>query len=135
MHAHYCKPAVIVVQSQRLRFVVTHRISLFILILQEMSSPRGFKSHLPYHMLPGGDPALSQAKYIYVYRNPKDAVVSGYYHTKGLLSQDATWDTYFDKFLTERVVFGPILDHVLGWWKNRGMLAALWTVRAHLHFT
>ena len=73
-------------------------------------------------MLPGGQPALSQAKYIYVYRNPKDAVVSGYYHTKGLLSKEATWDSYLDQFLTERVVFGPILDHVLGWWKHRGVL-------------
>ena len=33
--------------------------------VDEMPSPRRFKSHTPYHMMPGGMPHTSPAKYIY----------------------------------------------------------------------
>ena len=43
-------------------------------------SPRAFKSHLPYELVPGGLPHTTPAKYIYVMRNPKDVCVSTWYH-------------------------------------------------------
>ncbi|XP_019854574.1 PREDICTED: sulfotransferase 1C4-like [Amphimedon queenslandica] len=62
-----------------------------------VSSPRVFKTHLPYHMIPGGDPATSVAKFIYVIRNPKDVAVSLYYHARLLKSNDfdGDWDCFF----------------------------------------
>jgi len=51
----------------------------------EMPSPRILKSHSPYHMMAGGLPHTSPAKYIYIARNPKDTAVSYYYHVSGFL--------------------------------------------------
>ena len=51
--------------------------------INEMPSPRYFKSHMPYQMMPGGPPHTASAKYIYVARNPKDVAVSLFYHLRG----------------------------------------------------
>jgi hypothetical protein len=37
--------------------------------LDDLPSPRIFKSHMPYHMALGGNPAESPCKYIYIARN------------------------------------------------------------------
>ena len=69
-----------------------------------MSSPlRPFFDHAPYDMMPGGLPSASPAKYIYVARNPKDVMVSYYYHHlsgKGRFDFSGTWDIFFNLFLT-----------------------------------
>lgn len=85
-----------------------------------MSSPRGFKSHLRYNLVPGTEPAESPAKYIYVYRNPKDTAVSGFFQAKSLVMPDITWEKYLDRFLSGQVGYGPMLDHILGWWQHKG---------------
>ena len=85
-----------------------------------MSSPRGFKSHLRYNLIPGTEPAESPAKYIYVYRNPKDTAVSGFFQAKSLVMPDITWEKYLDRFLSGQVGYGPMLDHILGWWQHKG---------------
>jgi hypothetical protein len=90
-------------------------------------SPRAFKSHLPYHMVPGGEPAKSVAKYIYVARNPKDAAVSLYYHMLNEKYMDETvkfsWnyfiDDYFIKSPDNECIFGSWFDHTLEWWKHK----------------
>lgn len=89
-------------------------------LLQEMPSPRGFKSHLKYNLIPGTEPAKSPAKYIYVYRNPKDTAVSGFFQAKSLVLPDITWEKYFDRFMSGQVGYGEMLDHVLGWWQHKG---------------
>jgi hypothetical protein len=91
-------------------------------------SPRTFKSHLPYHMVPGGEPAKSVAKYIYVARNPKDAAVSLYYHMLNEKYMDETvkfsWnyfiDDYFIKSPDNECIFGSWFDHTLEWWRHKG---------------
>jgi len=55
-------------------------------VINEMPSPRIFKSHNPYHMMAGGVPHTSPAKYIYIARNPKDTAVSFYYHMCGFIA-------------------------------------------------
>ena len=85
-----------------------------------MTSPRGFKSHLPYSMLPGGEPAKSLAKYIYVYRNPKDVAVSDYHQIKAFFSNECSWKMYLRQFCSGQVGYGFVLDHILGWWKHKG---------------
>lgn len=94
-------------------------------LLQEMPSPRGFKSHLKYNLMPGTEPAKSPAKYIYVYRNPKDTAVSGFFQAKSLVLPDITWEKYFDRFMSGQVGYGEMLDHVLGWWQHKGESLAL----------
>ena len=88
--------------------------------VDEMPSPRCFKSHTPYHMMPGGVPHTSPAKYIYVARNPKDAAVSLYFHTRRSLIYQYTgpWDHFLQLFTRGRVESGLWFDHVLEWWKH-----------------
>ncbi len=56
----------------------------------DVPSPRFFKSHTPYQMMPGGPPETSPAKYIYVARNPKDTAVSLFYHSRAFKSFNYT---------------------------------------------
>ena len=94
--------------------------------MQDLPSPRAFKSHTNYEHMPGGEPAKSPAKYIYVARNPKDTAVSLYYHTRGFKDFEFTgnWDVFFEYFISGKAEGGPWFDHVLEWWKHKGMCLA-----------
>ena len=74
-----------------------------------------FKSHLPYTLMPGLS-ADSPAKYIYVYRNPKDTAVSYHYHLQAIFGP-IPWDNYFDMFINGEVHLGPILENHIEWWE------------------
>ena len=90
--------------------------------IESMSSPRFFKSHLPYHLMPGGgDPANTKAKYIYVIRNPKDAAVSGFAHMKKMLPPQIplTFTSAFKGFAEGKIPYGSFHAHFLGWWSHR----------------
>ena len=52
--------------------------------LDEMASPRAFKSHFPYDQMPCGPLNTTQGKYIYVVRNPKDVFVSLHIHVSAI---------------------------------------------------
>ena len=90
--------------------------------VESMSSPRFFKSHLPYHQMPGGgDPANTKARYIYIMRNPKDAAVSMLGHMKRWLPPQVpiTWESYFEDFAKGEIPYGSFHAHFLGWWSHR----------------
>ena len=87
-----------------------------------MSDPRGFKTHLPYTCIAGGDPAKQVAKYIYVYRNPKDVLVSYYHFYCTFLPCDVSWDVFFEHRDPEGI-YGNLLDHVKGWYEHKGNYA------------
>ena len=91
--------------------------------MDAMPSPRVFKSHLPYQLMPGGgDPANTKAKYIYVIRNPKDVAVSKYNRVLTSTPQQhvpASWNDFFIQFMEGNVTCGPFYDHFLGWWAHR----------------
>ena len=75
--------------------------------LDEMASPRAFKSHFPYDQIPCGLPNATPGKYIYVMRNPKDVFVSLHIHVSAiptLIKKD--WDDYFEEFLQGNVPYG-----------------------------
>ena len=84
-----------------------------------MPSPRGFKTHLPYHCIAGGDPASQAAKYIYVYRNPKDVLVSYYHFYCKFLPCDIPWDVFFEQ-RNQEGIYGNLLDHVKEWYEHKG---------------
>lgn len=64
-------------------------------------SPRVFKSHLPYDLVPKGcgQAAKPQARYIYVMRNPKDVAVSLFEFVAKVSGREAlSWDELFELF-------------------------------------
>lgn len=95
-----------------------------------MKSPRGFKTHLPYHLCPGGDPSMQCAKYIHVYRNPKDAMVSNYHFTVKFLPDDVPWADYYQMMMSGNVYYGHIIDHIKGWYIHKGtiIIDEIWQV-------
>jgi len=90
--------------------------------LRELPSPRIFKSHMPWAMAVGGDPARTPCRYVYIARNPKDVAVS-YYHFEREKSwsggYSGPWEHWLEMFTTGRVQRGDWFDHVLGWWQRR----------------
>lgn len=62
----------------------------------------------------------SPAKYIYVYRNPKDTAVSYYYHLKAIFGPTVAWDSYFDQFMKGEVHLGSFFENHVEWWAHKG---------------
>ncbi|XP_042346728.1 sulfotransferase family 2, cytosolic sulfotransferase 3 [Plectropomus leopardus] len=85
-------------------------------VVDQLPSPRALVTHFPCHLMP---PSFhtSKAKVIYVMRNPMDILVSSYYFHQmaEFLKDPGTFDTFVDKFLEGRVMFGKWTDHVKSW--------------------
>ncbi|XP_037676399.1 bile salt sulfotransferase-like [Choloepus didactylus] len=83
--------------------------------LEEQDGPRLMTSHLPIHLFPKSY-FTSNAKVIYVVRNPRDVLTSLYYLAKEnkLWKQDS-FDEYFNRFIQGDVIYGLWFDHILGW--------------------
>jgi hypothetical protein len=81
----------------------------------QRAEPRGFKSHLPYDMVPKG------ARYIVALRDPKDAVVSMYRFMEGwFLEPGAVSMTEFAQHWIARGATGTdYWSHLLSWWAVR----------------
>ena len=89
---------------------------------EQLPPPRIFQSHFTYDKMPCGLPNVTPCKYIYVARNPKDLLVSYYYHHRGfkkLHLGEVEWEEFFDMFVTGRAAFGDYFEHVLGWWAHK----------------
>ena len=87
-----------------------------------LPSPRTFKSHFPYSLVPGGLPHTTQAKYIYVARNPKDTLVSVWHHKNRMILPGVkdTWKVFMSNILSGKTgLYGNWFDHVLEWWKHK----------------
>ena len=69
-----------------------------------------------------GEPTQSPAKYICIYRNPKDTAVSFYYQAKSLYNPDMPWDEFVEQFMTGTTggPSGNYLDYIAEWWKHKG---------------
>lgn len=80
--------------------------------------PGAIRSHLPYNAIPYS----SDAKYIYINRNPRDCCVSQYHSMNMIPSQkveDLSFDEYFEDFIQGNVIYGDYFDHVIDWYKHR----------------
>ncbi|XP_014240125.1 sulfotransferase 4A1-like isoform X2 [Cimex lectularius] len=88
-------------------------------IAKDLKSPRHFKTHLPFSLLPPN--LLNTSKVIYVARNPDDVVASYYYHNKLVRLHDYTNDfqQYWNYFKNDLVVFAPYWKHVEEGWNRR----------------
>jgi hypothetical protein len=82
---------------------------------KENSKITSLKLHLPYNLVPKNP----KSKYIVVMRNPKDTVVSFYYHTKGMTNfyhfGKGSFDDFFKLFMEGFVDFGDYFDWIISW--------------------
>ncbi|XP_062968771.1 sulfotransferase 2A1 [Cynocephalus volans] len=85
-------------------------------LIDNKEDPRLFSSHLPFHLFPKSIVG-SKAKVIYLIRNPRDILVSGYFflNSKFFIEKPKSLPQYFECFLQGNVVYGSWFDHVRGW--------------------
>ena len=86
--------------------------------VKKMPRPGMIKTHMPFDMI-NFNP---KAKYIYVARNPKDACVSFFHHTRGIggyMFSKGDFETYFELFINGQVDYNDYFDHLLSWWSQR----------------
>ncbi|XP_032071462.1 amine sulfotransferase-like [Thamnophis elegans] len=95
--------------------------NVFHVDLPSRPSPRVICSHLPYYLVPKGL-RKRRAKIIYVFRNPKDVLISSYHFHKVAIQIETPKDfnIFFEKFLAGKVVCSSWLDHVEGWSAHKG---------------
>jgi hypothetical protein len=89
--------------------------------IETFPSPRLFKSHLPYQVIP-----KTAKKYIYVMRDGRDVAESYYHMYLTHLDFKADFNTFFKMFMAGRVQFGSWFEHVANWKANRVGLNVLY---------
>ncbi|XP_072943492.1 sulfotransferase 1E1-like [Epargyreus clarus] len=87
--------------------------------LKTLSSPRFIKSHIPLSLLPPS--LLETTKVVYVARNPRDVVVSTYYHMKSsrIIPPDREFKPFWKLFMESKVLWSPFFEHVKEAWRLR----------------
>ncbi|XP_028740757.1 probable alcohol sulfotransferase [Peromyscus leucopus] len=89
-------------------------------ILINKEGPRLMSSHLPLHLFPKSF-FTSKAKVIYVIRNPRDIIVSGYFFLRNtnLIDNPESLGTYIEWFLKGNVPYGSWFEHTRDWLSMR----------------
>lgn len=84
--------------------------------LKTMESPRLVSTHLPIHIFPKSI-HTTKGKVIYLMRNPRDVLVSGYYFWNFVkfVENPKSLQEYFESFLDGNVVYGSWFEHIRGW--------------------
>ncbi|KAH7543723.1 hypothetical protein JRO89_XS15G0006100 [Xanthoceras sorbifolium] len=89
-------------------------------ILEDLHTPRTLATHLPYASLP---PSIisSSCRIVYLCRNPLDQFISHWHFAPKIQDQAMTepilLDDAFEMFCQGVQCYGPIWDHMLGYWK------------------
>ena len=78
---------------------------------EQVTSPRGFKSHLSFDRIPKG------CKYINVIRNPLDAAFSSFKFMEGWYLEFGAVSA--DVFVTQSLKRGDYYRHFISWWPQR----------------
>ncbi|XP_028718813.2 bile salt sulfotransferase 1-like [Peromyscus leucopus] len=90
------------------------------LTLINKEGPRLMTSNLPFHLFPKSF-FRSKAKVIYIIRNPRDVLVSGYFFRRNtnLIDNPESLGTYFEWFLKGNVPYGSWFEHTRNWLSMR----------------
>ncbi|XP_078483064.1 sulfotransferase 1E1-like [Ciona intestinalis] len=87
--------------------------------IDDSEFPRIIKTHLPYKLVPKN----SNAKYLYITRNPKDALVSYYFHVRGFNSvyhwKNPDLSKLYELYMKGEVTSGLFFDHLKEWYAHR----------------
>jgi len=88
-------------------------------LLRDAQSPRHVKWHHSAWLLPA--PVVANGKIIYLYRNPKDLVVSWYHFQRlnPIYGFEGSFDQFFDHFLADNVAYGSYWENLRSWWVLR----------------
>ncbi|GLJ06562.1 hypothetical protein SUGI_0042000 [Cryptomeria japonica] len=91
-------------------------------LITEMPSPRLLSTHFPYSALPPQIISLG-CRIIYIVRNPKDTFISHWKFLPALqtffngeMTSSVSKEVFFDSFVNGVSLYGPFVDHVLGFW-------------------
>lgn len=89
--------------------------------LKDKEGPRFITSHVPIHLFPKSI-FKSKAKVIYLIRNPRDILVSGYFFwiISYFVKKPESLEQYFEWFIQGNVAFGSWFDHIRGWTSMKG---------------
>ncbi|XP_076122160.1 cytosolic sulfotransferase 2-like [Alosa pseudoharengus] len=82
--------------------------------------PRLIKTHLPIQFVPKSF-WEQNCRMVYVARNAKDNAVSYYHFDRMNMVQPEPkdWNSFLQRFMDGKMVFGSWFDHVTGWWKKK----------------
>uniref|UniRef100_A0A0E0KPE2 Sulfotransferase n=1 Tax=Oryza punctata TaxID=4537 RepID=A0A0E0KPE2_ORYPU len=90
-------------------------------VVEALPSPRIMASHMPFSTLPASVvDANSGCKIVYVWRDPKDVLVSLWHYYSKLRPEEAHLSEFHDlyeSFCRGDTVFGPWWDNVLGYFR------------------
>jgi hypothetical protein len=81
--------------------------------LEGLASPRIFKCHLTYGLMPKG------VRSIYVAREVRDVAVSAYHHNCLEHGYDLELEPFINTFLRGKMFFGSWFKHIKSWWPHR----------------
>ncbi|KAK1329658.1 hypothetical protein QTO34_009840 [Cnephaeus nilssonii] len=103
-------------------------------LIKKQKDARFYTSHLPVQFFPKTF-FTSKAKCVYIVRNPRDILVSGYHFWKAVkvTKNPDSFEGYFEWFLQGNVPFGSWFDHVGGWLQMRGKENFLFISYEELH--
>ncbi|KAK9718420.1 Sulfotransferase domain [Popillia japonica] len=95
-------------------------------VIKNLKGRRLIKTHLPWELLPLQiRNQAKKPKIIHVFRNPKDACVSYYHHTKLLLQNSSDLESYCKKFMAGLTMFSPFWNNIYGFWNRRHLANVL----------
>ncbi|XP_023741100.2 cytosolic sulfotransferase 5 [Lactuca sativa] len=88
---------------------------------EHLPSPRMFATHFAHSLLPTSmSSPSSTCKFVYVCRDPKDALISKWHFMSKLRSKELpplSFNEAYELFCNGVSEYGPFWDHVLGYWK------------------
>ncbi|XP_014718508.1 sulfotransferase 2A1-like [Equus asinus] len=89
--------------------------------LKDKEGPRLISTHLPIQLIPKSL-FNSKAKVIYLIRNPRDVLMSGYffYGVSSFAEKFESLEEYFEWFIKGNLPYGSWFDHTHGWMTMRG---------------
>ncbi|XP_046896881.1 cytosolic sulfotransferase 3-like isoform X2 [Hypomesus transpacificus] len=84
------------------------------------TSPRLIKTHLPIQFVPKSF-WEQNSRIVYVARNAKDNAVSFFHFDRMNMAQPepGDWNSFLQRFMEGKMVFGSWYDHVTGWWEKK----------------
>ena len=90
-------------------------------MIDDMESPRVYKTHLPYDMLPK-QVHENKTRIVHIIRDPHDIAVS-YYHFYRSLAQlghfTGTWEEFLNMFMAGYVCCGDWFEYIKGWRQHK----------------